>query len=48
MNIINIEHISKLYQVGTEEVHALRDISIGIDKMSMSLSWVPQVQGNRP
>src|SRR3989339_225071 len=32
MNIINIEHISKIYQVGTEEVHALSDISISIDK----------------
>lgn len=32
MNIINIEHISKVYQVGTEEVHALRDISVKIDK----------------
>ncbi len=32
MNIINIEHISKVYQVGTEEVHAIRDISIRIDK----------------
>lgn len=32
MNIINIEHIAKIYQVGTEEVHALRDVSINIDK----------------
>ncbi len=32
MNIINIEHISKIYQVGTEEVHAIRDISLRIDK----------------
>jgi putative ABC transport system ATP-binding protein len=32
MNIINIEHISKLYQVGSEEVHALRDVSLRIDK----------------
>lgn len=32
MNIINIEHISKVYQVGTEEVHAIRDISLNIDK----------------
>jgi putative ABC transport system ATP-binding protein len=32
MNIINIEHIAKVYQVGTEQVHALRDISIKIDK----------------
>ncbi len=32
MNIINIEHIAKVYQVGTEEVHALRDISLNIDK----------------
>ena len=32
MNIINIEHISKVYQVGTEEVHAIRDISLRIDK----------------
>ncbi len=32
MNIIYIEHIAKVYQVGTEEVHALRDISLTIDK----------------
>lgn len=32
MNIINIEHIAKIYQVGTEEVHALADVSIRIDK----------------
>ncbi|MEO8399765.1 MAG: ABC transporter ATP-binding protein [Ignavibacteriaceae bacterium] len=32
MNIINIEHISKVYQVGSEEVHALRDVSVRIDK----------------
>lgn len=32
MNIINIENISKVYQVGTEEVHAIRDISVKINK----------------
>ena len=32
MNIINIEHIAKIYQVGLEEVHALRDITMRIDK----------------
>ena len=32
MTIINIEHIAKIYQVGTEEVHALRDVSLTIDK----------------
>jgi putative ABC transport system ATP-binding protein len=32
MNIITIEHIAKIYQVGTEEVHALRDVSLRIDK----------------
>ena len=32
MNIINIEHISRVYQVGTEEVRALSDISISINK----------------
>lgn len=32
MNIINIEHIAKIYQVGTEEVRALRDVSLRIDK----------------
>jgi putative ABC transport system ATP-binding protein len=32
MNIINIEHIAKIYQVGFEEVHALRDVSLRIDK----------------
>ncbi len=31
MNIINIEHVAKVYQVGSEEVHALRDISLKID-----------------
>ena len=32
MNIITIEHIAKIYQVGSEEVHALRDVSLTIDK----------------
>lgn len=32
MNIINIEQIAKVYQVGSEEVHALRDVSLRIDK----------------
>ncbi len=32
MNIINIDHIAKVYQVGSEEVHALRDVSLKIDK----------------
>ena len=32
MNIINIEHIAKIYQVGSEEVHALADVSLKIDK----------------
>ncbi len=32
MNIINIEHIARVYQVGSEEVHALSDVSLRIDK----------------
>ncbi|MCP5061521.1 MAG: ABC transporter ATP-binding protein [Ignavibacteriae bacterium] len=32
MNIITIEHIAKIYQVGLEEVHALRDVSLTIDQ----------------
>jgi putative ABC transport system ATP-binding protein len=32
MNIINIEHISKVYHLGIEEVHALRDVSLRINK----------------
>jgi putative ABC transport system ATP-binding protein len=32
MNIINIEHIAKIYQVGSEEVRALSDVSLRIDK----------------
>jgi putative ABC transport system ATP-binding protein len=32
MNIINIEHIAKVYHLGIEEVHALRDVSLRIDK----------------
>jgi putative ABC transport system ATP-binding protein len=32
MNIINIEHIAEVYQVGSEEVHALRDVSLKINK----------------
>jgi len=32
MNIINIEHIAKIYQVGSEEVKALRDVTLKIDK----------------
>ncbi|MBI5807041.1 MAG: ABC transporter ATP-binding protein [Ignavibacteriales bacterium] len=30
--MITIEHIAKIYQVGSEEVHALADISLKIDK----------------
>lgn len=32
MSLINIENISKVYKVGTEEVHAIRDISVKIEK----------------
>ncbi len=32
MNIINIEHIARVYQVGSEEVRALSDVSLRIDK----------------
>ncbi len=32
MNIIIIEHIARVYQVGSEEVFALRDVSLRIDK----------------
>lgn len=32
MNIITIKKIAKIYKVGTEEVHALRDVSLNIDK----------------
>jgi putative ABC transport system ATP-binding protein len=32
MNIITIEHIAKIYQVGLEKVFALRDVSLTIDK----------------
>ena len=31
-NIITIKNIAKIYQVGTEEVHALRDVSLTIDE----------------
>ncbi|NWG27789.1 MAG: ABC transporter ATP-binding protein [Ignavibacteriaceae bacterium] len=30
--MINIEHIAKIYQVGSEEVHALRDVSLKLEK----------------
>ena len=32
MNIIKIEHIAKIYEVGSEKVHALADVSLRIDK----------------
>lgn len=31
-NIITIEHIAKIYQVGDEQVHALADVSLKIDQ----------------
>jgi len=31
MNTINLENISKVYQVGSEEVHALAEVSLKID-----------------
>ncbi|MDP4116336.1 MAG: ABC transporter ATP-binding protein [Bacteroidota bacterium] len=45
MNIINIEHISKVYKVGTEEVHALRDISIKINKNEYAAIMGPSGSG---
>jgi putative ABC transport system ATP-binding protein len=32
MNIINLENITKVYQVGSEEVHALDGVSLKIDR----------------
>jgi putative ABC transport system ATP-binding protein len=32
MNIINLENISRVYQVGSEEVHALNEVSLKIDQ----------------
>jgi putative ABC transport system ATP-binding protein len=32
MNIINLENISRVYEVGSEEVHALDDVSLKIDR----------------
>lgn len=32
MNIINIEHIAKVYEVGSEKVHALSDVSLRINQ----------------
>jgi len=32
MNIIKIEHIAKIYQLGTQQVKALADVSVTIDK----------------
>ncbi len=32
INIINIEHVAKIYQVGSEEVRALADVSLKIDE----------------
>jgi putative ABC transport system ATP-binding protein len=32
MNIINLENISKVYQVGSEEVHALDGVSLKMDR----------------
>jgi len=32
MNIINIQHVAKIYKLGFEEVHALADVSLRIDK----------------
>jgi putative ABC transport system ATP-binding protein len=45
MNIINIEHIAKIYQVGTEEVHALRDVSLRIDKNEYLVIMGPSGSG---
>ncbi len=32
MNIIRLEHIAKIYELGAEKVHALRDVSLTIDR----------------
>jgi len=45
MNIINIEHIAKIYQVGLEEVRALRDVSLRIDKNEYVAIMCPSGSG---
>jgi putative ABC transport system ATP-binding protein len=32
MSLIRLQHISRRYQMGTETVHALRDVSLGIER----------------
>ena len=32
MSVINLEHIAKIYQLGSEEVQALKDVSLNIEK----------------
>ena len=32
MSVINLEHIAKIYQLGSEEVQALKDVSLDIEK----------------
>jgi len=32
MNVITLEHIAKIYQLGSEEVQALKDVSLNIEK----------------
>ena len=38
-DVIRTEHIAKVYVMGTEEVHALRDISITI-KQGEYVAWM--------
>ena len=45
MNIINIEHIAKVYKVGSEEVHALRDVSLKINRHDYAAIMGPSGSG---
>ena len=46
--MLQLQHISKIYQTGNQEFHALKDISIVSVKMSSSQFSDNRVQGKPP
>ena len=46
MSVIRLTKISRRYEMGSETIHALREVSLNINGVNTSRSWGPQAQAN--
>lgn len=46
--VIEIKELKKRYEVGGQEIQALRSVNLSISEGSLLLSWGPLVQASPP